>query len=248
MGERSIVISDIHGRLKQFVDLLDRVGYRRGDDHLYFLGDSSDRGPDGKGVISLLRELSEYQKVHIIGGNHDDMFVNWADDNDFTKNPFTSTKNGGSTTLTSYYPTFKQGDNESNVRSFIIENHKEDIEFLRSLPYYHVDDNHIFVHAGIDYTKSDWRETSYHDFRWIREPFYNNVNPLNKTIVFGHTPTAILRGEGSNDSSIFFGNKIIGIDGGQLPHEQLNALIIENNNYTAVFVKNEPSVAETINS
>ncbi|WP_410471122.1 signal peptidase II, partial [Enterococcus faecium] len=39
-------------------------------------------------------------------------------------------------------------------------------------PLYYEWENYLFVHAGVDLTKKDWRKTSLRDFIWIREPFH----------------------------------------------------------------------------
>ncbi|MGB3587457.1 MAG: metallophosphoesterase, partial [Tunicatimonas sp.] len=52
------VITDIHGCAKTFEALLQRINFRRSDS-LYLLGDYVDRGPDSKGVLDLVMQLSQ---------------------------------------------------------------------------------------------------------------------------------------------------------------------------------------------
>lgn len=73
--------------------------------------------------------------------------------------------------------------------------------------------NYIFVHAGVDLTKTDWKETSPHDFLWIREPFHQGQNKTGKTIVFGHTITPSLYGD-LETTRLWISDHKIGIDGG----------------------------------
>lgn len=76
------VVSDVHGHLADLRAVLtqagllreDRwVGGRDGDDDLWILGDLVDRGPDGIGVVRLVRSLQEQapQHVHMLLGNHE---------------------------------------------------------------------------------------------------------------------------------------------------------------------------------
>ena len=51
------------------------------------------------------------------------------------------------------------------------------------------------MHAGVDLTMEDWRQTAPKDFLWIREPFHQGKNNTGKTIVFGHTITPMLHGD-----------------------------------------------------
>lgn len=46
----------------------------------------------------------------------------------------------------------------------------------------------LFVHAGINQSLPDWRDSFEEDFLWNRRMFSQN-NETGKTIVFGHTPT-----------------------------------------------------------
>ena len=73
-------VSDVHGYLDDLVEGLTTVGLlddrRRwvgGDDRLWVLGDLTDRGPDGIGVVDLLRDLQRQApgQVHVLMGNHE---------------------------------------------------------------------------------------------------------------------------------------------------------------------------------
>ena len=80
---------------------------------------------------------------------------------------------------------------------------------------YYETEHEIFVHAGIDLTKADWHQTSLRDFIWIREPFLNGKNHTGKVIVFGHTITSSLHGDGQT-TDLWFSDDKIGIDGGAI--------------------------------
>ena len=46
------------------------------------------------------------------------------------------------------------------------------IDFLTKRPLYFEWQHYLFVHAGVDLTMEDWRQTAPKDFLWIREPFH----------------------------------------------------------------------------
>ena len=65
------IIGDIHGMLaplESLITAIERVDPQR---QLMFVGDYVNRGPDSKRVIDLLLSLRE---IHVIRGNHDDVF------------------------------------------------------------------------------------------------------------------------------------------------------------------------------
>lgn len=74
------VVSDVHGYLDDLrqglleAELLDRDGrWCGGDAELWVLGDLTDRGPDGIGVVDLVRGLQRQApgRVHVLLGNHE---------------------------------------------------------------------------------------------------------------------------------------------------------------------------------
>ena len=79
----TFVIGDIHGCLDQLISLLqnaelidDALAWSANDAHLWFLGDFTDRGSDGMGVIDLVMSLQrgavfEGGFVGALLGNHD---------------------------------------------------------------------------------------------------------------------------------------------------------------------------------
>lgn len=232
---RIIAISDIHGGYDEFFQLLTNIRYDPFADTLYLLGDYVDRGKKSKEVVQYVRQLSKHDNVKVIGGNHDDMFLAWLDDRDYLLSPYTNEKNGGMATILSFCPWFVLGENDQEVRAFIKDEYDLEISFLRGLPHYIEDDNHIYVHAGINPSNEDWKQTSLKDFRWIRNKFYDAPHRHDKTIVFGHTNTTVLHQDSTN-FGVWFGDRKIGIDGGVKFGGQLNALIIEGNEYKELSV------------
>jgi Calcineurin-like phosphoesterase len=77
-------VSDVHGHLTDLLDCLGQAALVDGEDHwtgedaqLWVLGDLVDRGPDGIGVIRLLRSLQDQApgQVHVLMGNHESLML-----------------------------------------------------------------------------------------------------------------------------------------------------------------------------
>lgn len=74
MPGRTLVIGDVHGCSLALAALL-RATQPEGDDHVVVLGDYIDRGPDSRGAIDQLLELSRRCRLTPILGNHDKMLL-----------------------------------------------------------------------------------------------------------------------------------------------------------------------------
>ena len=66
---RYIAITDIHGELGKLESVLSKIETRP-DDIFVFMGDYIDRGPDSKGVVEKVMEISEkFQTICLIGSH-----------------------------------------------------------------------------------------------------------------------------------------------------------------------------------
>lgn len=212
---------------------MSRVAYNSARDHLFLLGDYVDGGPAVLEVVRFVQQMADAPNVHVLGGNHDDMFLGWIDDMDYLLSPYTNPKNGGLQTIQSFCPWYHTELDDKAAREYIREHYQNEISFLRNLPDFFEDDRHIFVHAGIDPRQNDWKNTSHKDFRWIRGRFYDHQGalPTNKKIIFGHEVCSRLHRVETNFQP-WFSEQMIGIDGGIKFGKLLNALIIdEDGNY-----------------
>ncbi|MFC0188469.1 metallophosphoesterase family protein [Fictibacillus aquaticus] len=236
---RTLVISDIHGCYEELELLLETANYDSKNDQLIFLGDYVDRGQSNREVVDLVKRHVYNNGAVALRGNHDQMFLDWLDNP--VMHSFLYKINGGGSTVASYLGiSEEQVDfltwSPSRVLDYaqeIIENYDEEIRFLKALPYYHEDDNHIYVHAGINPLMDDWKKTSEQEFIWIREPFLYNSHNHDKTVIHGHTPCINLH----QKPGIYFGDKKIGIDGACAYGYQLNCLVIDEIGYDSVSVK-----------
>ncbi len=168
---RLIAIGDIHGCLNQFKMILEAIKPQI-DDTLIFLGDLVNRGPNSKGVIEEIFELSKKCTIHCIMGNHEEMIVaafqGGKSEHDFW------CKFGGIQTLASYEVSLAKDIPRDHLR-FICYCH----DFLET-------DDYIFVHAGCDPDELLSKNTG-DTLRW--DKLNENVTPhiSGKTVVCGHT-------------------------------------------------------------
>jgi len=141
-------IGDIHGGAKTLRALLGRLGLRRGD-RLYLLGDLIDRGPDSQGVLDTLLNLREAGfTVRPIRGNHEDMLLRTLSaDHD------------------AWSPHWMEQFGKATLQSFGIrelgELPERYLNLLLSLPLLELEDDYVFVHAGLAFNSAD----PLHDFR-----------------------------------------------------------------------------------
>lgn len=132
---RTLVIGDIHGGLKAVVQVLKKADVNT-NDTLVFLGDYVDGWSQSPEVLDFLIALSEKQNCIFIKGNHDELLLDWLQDNHEHLNEEMWFKHGGKATVDAY----------KNVSNNTKKTH---IQFLKSLQNYYLDEqNRLFVHAG----------------------------------------------------------------------------------------------------
>lgn len=214
---RVLVISDIHGELEKFNQLLQEVKYDMQADQLILLGDYVDRGPDSCGVLNKVMELKE-QGAIVLRGNHDDMMLAAAEGEPKAWERWM--KNGAVETLHSYEPEIDEW------RIPETDTFKKHVEFIKGLDYYYELDQYIFVHGGV-HPETPLNKTDPYVFVWIRDEFHHGYRG-DKTVIFGHTRTARLHSDKENNNVYFGKNNIIGIDGGAVYGGQLNCLDLTN--------------------
>lgn len=213
------MISDIHGCIKPFLQLINEVNYKPHKDSLILLGDYVDRGPDSRLVVEEVKRLVREDGAIALQGNHDERFVEVVN----AENPLVSEKfmtHGGQQTMESYAGA---GAMLEAFRQVVSSRYADHLTFMNGLPYYYEDDHFIYVHAGIHPRYADnWKEQPKRDFLYRKEPFLSQPTATGKTVIFGHTRTSELHGK----PDVWFGEGKIGIDGGCAYGQQLNALVI----------------------
>ena len=180
------VISDIHGEFFKFQKMLELIEFKESDE-MYILGDAVDRG---KYPIRTLLYIIDHSNMKMLVGNHEVMMMK-SDEDDYFK---CWMNNGGDITLSQYSNLCKDDRDKIDV-------------YLDSLPILYELDKYILVHAGITKDRQD------DDFLlWAREDFLNVPTGLDKTVIFGHTPTVFMTG--NRDMKIWYNDGRIDIDCG----------------------------------
>ncbi len=199
---RQLFIGDIHGCLKTLTALLQQLQITK-QDTLYFLGDYINRGPDSKGVIDAILNLkNDGYTLITLTGNHEQLLIN-----DY----IAETEKG-----------WHDMADEAFKSSFKIDHLKElpqhYIEFCKQLPFYHIEDHFIAVHAGLNFN-TDNPLQSKEDLIWIRN-WYQEIDYKwlkNKIIIHGHTP--LTKQEIEAQFSNYKTTQVLNIDCGVFMHQ-----------------------------
>lgn len=169
---RTIAIGDIHGHLQALDAILAAIA-PGADDTLVILGDLIDCGPDSKGVLDRLIELSKSLHVVTILGNHEEMMVNAAQ----SRSELRFWLNfGGRETLESYGP--------AGNRRLVPEGH---LSFLRQLPLFYETETHFFIHANYDPIRS-LAQQDRSTMLWKHLDEIPPPHVSGKIAIVGHTP------------------------------------------------------------
>ena len=175
------VIPDIHGHIKTLKSLIeDRIALSKSD-VIYFLGDYIDRGPDSKSVIDFIMSLQDSGfDVNCIRGNHEDYCIKaWeADQKRFlfhSKIEKEWRKNGANRTLNSFGAKRPRDIN------------KHYIDWMKETKLYIELENHILVHAGLNFKINNPFEDTC-SMMWIRDFKVDKNKTGNKKVTHGHVP------------------------------------------------------------
>lgn len=178
--------SDLHGNWELWAEI---KKFLKPDDTLYYLGDATDRGPDG---WVILKEMLKDSRINYIAGNHDVMLA------DRIARPYNYDavslhySNGGE-------PTWMEAENDPEA--------KEIMAWIRKMPKYMVYENvdglKIFMsHSGS--TNIDDEE----ELIWDRSEYIINRNYTDyDVIVHGHTTIPHLIEDLEEVHKFYFGDE-----------------------------------------
>ena len=224
---RYYAVGDIHGRLdltQQLISLIEKdiSKYPKDKPVLVFLGDYIDRGPDSKGVIDILIDISKKYECVFLKGNHEDIFLMFLDD---AKKGSLWLINGGIETLKSYgIKEISREDKKNNYpelqNQLLKKIPKNHISFFKSTLQltYEIKD-YLFVHAGVRFNTPINKQKK-QDLLWIREPFLSEDTNYEKIIVHGHS---------INEKDPEIKPNRIGIDTGAYYTDILTCFVISDN-------------------
>ena len=137
---RRLVVSDVHGCSKTLKAMIENIIGLTKCDHLYFLGDYIDRGPDSAGVLDYIMQLiNSGYNIYPLRGNHEENLLKAREEYD--KETFIHF-----VVKISKSPGLLDENNELK---------KQYADFISTLPYYYVLPDFIIVHAGINFATPD---------------------------------------------------------------------------------------------
>ncbi|MCR8847529.1 metallophosphoesterase [Rossellomorea sp. SC111] len=225
---RVIVISDIHGELNLFTNLLNNLNLRS-EDYVIINGDLCEKGSNSKGTVRYIMDLSKRNtNVYVTEGNCDTVVEDLLKENPKLMNYISSRKHS---ILKEWLDEVRFELNEDTtvqeVKDILTQHFSHEIQWLMELPTAIETDDYIFVHAGLDDCE-DWRETD--RMSAITMPaFLEKSHRTGKYVIVGHWPVVNYFCDiPSNNPIVSEDKKIISIDGGNVIKStgQLNAFII----------------------
>jgi serine/threonine protein phosphatase 1 len=214
------VIGDIHGRPLLVEQLIENVPWDLRNDKIVFLGDLIDRGNDAPAVVDIVMKLAKSNpRVVVLRGNHEQMLLDCLDYGDLQ---WLIPENGGLATLSAYGFELEDLKDVSDIK--IPEDH---VAFFRSLPFYHEDEQAIYVHAGL-IPGEPASETDPDVLVWTRDlDFFKGYE--GKLCFFGHTPTQYLPRDGrSRKFGIYIHGGCVGLDTSGDSESPLSCIQVEN--------------------
>lgn len=185
MEQKRWVIPDIHGYAKTLKSLLAQIRPAK-EDHLIFLGDYIDRGPDSKGVIDEIMNLQKkgFRVTPLLGNHEEFLLMNY----DF------AIKNSGF--LQKLKPNIIKKEwyefgGKDTMKSFgtrsIIDIPQKYIEWMRNLDHYLEMKDYVIVHAGLNFKPQNVFQDK-HAMLWAKEFKIESSKIGYRQLIHGHTP------------------------------------------------------------
>lgn len=242
-------ISDIHGCSSKLYKILNNLSIIKPKKTI-FCGDYIDRGPNSKEVVDLMIDYSKSQDSVFLLGNHDDFFKNFVfNESRYAHGVWNS--QGGKDTIKSFTGNYYSNIELSEKYFNLIDD--KYLNFFKSLnKLYHVEDNYIFVHAGLrDFNlpinkQNNYKPEIHYSYIWVRDEFFGQEKPYeDKVIIHGHTPVFILNRFGilpeKDDEPYFKYSKnreliSVDIDTGACYGKKLSCLLIDNDEYDYISI------------
>ncbi len=180
------IIPDIHGCSETLALLLEQLIMPNKEDHLIFLGDYIDRGPDSRGVIRQIMALQNngYTITALIG-NHEDYCIK-AYDEDAQRKGFLGLHTKGK--IQKEWEVFGGTQTMDSFDAYRPKEIPEKyIAWMRQLDYYTELEKFMVVHAGFNF-KIDDPFSDKRAMLWVRDYKVVSEKIHNKRIIHGHVP------------------------------------------------------------
>lgn len=228
-----LIMTDLHGCLSEFEQALSHWNPRQ--DTLVLLGDYIDRGTHSMQLVQRLMQLKEQypEQTIFLQGNHENDLTHVYHNVPPVDFQFFYSKQHTETYKSAYAFKHPKGEKAYKKASrlqrmtFMLRHYKDELLFLKNLPYYKETEHCIFVHAGLNLESgTDWRDDT-KAMLTHREEFYASDTSHEKTVFFGHTPTHYLHDTANNDVWVSPDKKRVALDGGLCFNGQLNAVRVD---------------------
>ncbi len=229
--KRIIAISDIHGGIALFDQLLDKVALKD-DDLLVLVGDYINRGNHSLAVLHRVMALAKLPNCIVLSGNHEP-FVLYLLKNEKRRVNLIDFLNRW------HYPTLihemiaeltaqgvKLSDDSYVLSAQLIEAYQAELNFMENMAVLLESNQHIFVHAS--YEPQYQLPQDYDKFVKF-DNYIELTSHQTKTVVVGHWPVSNYLSDKRCNNPYFCRKKnVILIDGGLniKASGELNALII----------------------
>lgn len=230
---REIVISDIHGNLKDYEKLLEKVDYQPKEDRLILLGDLVEKGPENlKTLRKIMKQAEDGEELVVLMGNCDFVAKNFLFSYrlDFIKEVLLNRKNSliHEMIAEAGLPALDTETDMDDLAYSLRQKYLPELSFLNDLPQVAESPKRIYVHAGL-LNEEDYAP----DFRFVLTyPLFGETQQVfSKNVVAGHLPvTEYCRHKADFNPRYHSESHIYSIDGGNMVKKggQLNALIFED--------------------
>ena len=178
------VMSDIHGRMGAFHNMLEKIRFSDGD-LLYVIGDVVDRGPNG---IRLLQEIMQAKNIRMLLGNHELMMLDYFSPSATQTEKIRWNRN-------------RNGETLDQFRALSQREKEELLLFLKSRP----DWTEVTVKGQIYHLVHGWPGIDRHDCVWGRPADAQVFAPMSrKRLIVGHTPVPMLLHPSDSDMNRYF--------------------------------------------
>ena len=229
---RLIAVSDIHGHLDRFQQLLKKINYSPSD-YLVIIGDFVEKGDQVIETIHYVQQLDQNERTYVLAGN-----CEWALEallsipeiaEQIPKYLQRVSSNGCIRKVYEELHLYDGHETLLGVQKQIAAYLKDELKYISQLPTTLKFNDFLFVHAGIE-PREDYEQCGLSSMLEMQH-FLDLGHQLKETVVVGHLPTSNYKSNQIDNSVIIDHQKrIICIDGGTgvKPVSQLNALIIES--------------------
>ena len=217
------VISDLHGHMDEFLDMLKLIGFTDADT-IYILGDVIDRG---KHPITLLQYILKQENMTLLMGNHEKMFLDSSSSNARVRNVNKRMwlTQGGYTTI-------------AEIGKLSLDEYQKIMQSLSALKYYaflEVEEKKYFLsHAGVCIRDEETLEDAIvadvqtENILWNREELRFWDNTSNYIMIHGHTPTVSWKPECAGKILEYDEGRKINIDCGCAKNISMGCLRLED--------------------